>query len=156
MSLGVRGTAEAAVRAGIKFILFTNQPEPVATSIDEYLKSLRPVPSPYLVHGKLSDAAKRGKKLFVKIGCAECHVPGLFTDLQHYSVGTNRTFDKPTDKFYTPTLIEVWRTAPYLHDGSAATIRDVVTTCNPHDEHGKTSKLSNQEINDLCEYVLSL
>ena len=32
--------------------------------------------------------------------------------------------------------------APYLHDGSAATIRDVLTTRNPKDEHGKTSQLS--------------
>ena len=156
MFLGVRANAEAAVRAGIKFILFTNQPESVATSIDEYLKSLKPVPSPYLVHGKLSDAAKRGNKLFSQAGCADCHVPGLYTDLHPHDVGTRATYDGPADKFYTPTLIEVWRTAPYLHDGSAATMRDVVTTCNPHDEHGETSKLSQQDVDDLCEYVLSL
>ncbi len=156
MSLGVRGTAETAVRAGIKFILFTNQPEEVPSAIDEYLKSLKPVPSPYLVHGKLSDAAKRGEKLFSQAGCADCHVPGLFTDLHPYDVGTRAAYDRPTNKFYTPTLIEVWRTAPYLHDGDAATMRDVVTTCNPHNQHGTTSNLSDQEIDDLCEYVLSL
>jgi cytochrome c peroxidase len=59
-------------------------------------------------------------------------------------------------KLTTPTLVEIWRTAPYLHDGSAATIRDVVTTRNPHDKHGETSNLSSQEIDDLCAYVLSL
>jgi cytochrome c peroxidase len=156
MFLGVRANAEAAVRSGIEFILFTNQPESVATSIDEYLKSLKPVPSPHLVHGKLSDAAKRGEKLFSQAGCADCHVPGLYTDLHFHDVGTRAAYDRPADKFYTPTLIEVWRTAPYLHDGSAATLRDVVKTCNLHDEHGETSKLSQQEIDDLCEYVLSL
>ncbi len=156
MFLGVRVNAEAAVRSGIEFILFTNQPEEVATSIDEYLKSLKPVPSPYLVHGKLSGAAERGKKLFSQAGCADCHVPGLYTDLQSHDVGTRAAYDRPADKFYTPTLIEVWRTAPYLHDGSAATVRDVVTTCNPHNQHGTTSNLSDQEIDDLCEYVLSL
>jgi cytochrome c peroxidase len=156
MSLGVRETAETAVRSGIKNILFTTQPEEVAAAIDEYLKSLKPVPSPYLVHGKLSEAAKRGKTLFVKTGCADCHVPGLYTDLRPHDVGTRAAYDRPTDKFYTPTLIEIWRTAPYLHDGSAATMRDVVTTRNLHDEHGATSKLTQQEIDDLCEYVLSL
>ena len=156
MFLGVRTNDEAAVRAGIEFILFTNQPESVATSIDEYLKSLKPVPSPYLVHGKLSNAAKRGKKLFSKAGCADCHVLGLYTDLHPYDVGTRAVYDRPADKFYTPTLIEIWRTAPYLHNGSAATMRDVVTTCNPHNQHGTTSNLSDQEITDLCEYVLSL
>jgi YVTN family beta-propeller protein len=156
MSLGARETAEIAVKAGIKHILFTDQPEEIPAAIDEYLKSLKPVPSPYLVHGKLSDAAKRGEKLFVRTGCADCHVPGLYTDLHPHDVGTRATYDRPTDKFYTPTLIEVWRTAPYLHDGSAATMRDVVTTCNVHNEHSETSKLSQQEIDDLCEYVLSL
>jgi len=73
-----------------------------------------------------------------------------------HNVGTNREFDKTTDKFYTPPLIEVWRTAPYLHDGSAETIQDVLTTRNASGQHGDLTKLSNQEINDLCEYVLSL
>jgi len=156
MSLGVRTNAEAAVRAGIRYILFTVQPEEVPAAIDEYLKSLKPVPSPYLVHGKLSKAAKRGREIFSRAGCVMCHSSPLYTDLHQQDVGTCGQFDTRTDKFYTPTLVEVWRTAPYLHDGSAATIRDVVTTCNLHDEHGQTSKLSQQDIDDLCEYVLSL
>jgi YVTN family beta-propeller protein len=156
MWLGVRTNAEAAVRAGIRHILFTEQPEEVPAAIDEYLKSLKPVPSPYLVDGKLSEAAERGQKVFLQADCATCHPPGLFTDLEKYDVGTRARFDQPIDKFYTPTLIEVWRTAPYLHDGSAATMRDVLTTHNPHDQHGETSNLSNQEIDDLCAYILSL
>ena len=62
MSLGVRTNAEAAVRAGLAHILFTQQPEEVPAAIYEYLKSLKPVPSPHLVHGKLSKAARRGQK----------------------------------------------------------------------------------------------
>jgi len=58
--------------------------------------------------------------------------------------------------FDTPTLIEVWRTAPYLHDGRAYRIQDVLTRCNPNDKHGVTSTLAPQEINDLSEYILSL
>ena len=44
---------------------------------DAYLKSLRPVPSPYLVRGRLSAAARRGEKLFrsKETACAQCH-PG--------------------------------------------------------------------------------
>jgi hypothetical protein len=156
MFLGVRTNAATAVRAGLKYILFTNAPEEVAKSIDAYLQSLKPVPSPHLVHGKLSESAKRGKKIFRSVGCADCHVPGLFTDLKPHDVGTRRTFDGTNDKFYTPTLIEVWRTAPYLHDGSAATMRDVLTARNPNNEHGASKDLSEQELNDLCEYVLSL
>lgn len=58
--------------------------------------------------------------------------------------------------FDTPTLIELWRTAPYLHDGSAATLRDVLTTANPDDKHGKTSHLTADQLNDLIAYLLSL
>jgi hypothetical protein len=53
-------------------------------------------------------------------------------------------------------MVELWRTAPYLHDGSAATVRDVLTSRNSHDQHGRTSDLSKQEIDDLCAYLLSL
>lgn len=158
MSMGVRETAETAVRAGIQHILFTVQPEEVAVAIDKYLKSLTPVPSPFLVNGRLSDSARRGEKLFKdrQVGCAACHPPGLFTDLQTYDVGTRGRFDQPADRFDTPTLVEGWRTAPYLHDGSAATLRNVLTTSNPHDKHGKTSHLMPQQIDDLAAYLLSL
>jgi len=156
MSLGVRDNAETAVRAGIQYILLTSQPDEVAVAMDAYLKSLKPVPSPYLLKGKPSRAARRGQKVFQRAGCASCHPSGLFTDLQQYDVGTRHVFDRPEDKFDTPTLIELWRTAPYLHDGSAITVLDVLTTRNPKDEHGKTSGLSGQELDDLCAYLLSL
>ncbi len=158
MSMGVRDDARAAVRAGIRHILFTVQPEEVPQAIDEYLMALKPVPSPHLVKGRLSDSARRGEKIFkdTKVGCISCHPAGLFTDLQTYDVGTRGKFDKPTDRFDTPTLVEVWRTAPYLHDGSAATMMDVLTTKNAKDEHGKTSQLTKQQLADLAEYVLSL
>jgi YVTN family beta-propeller protein len=158
MSMGVRETAETAVRAGIRHILFTVQPEEVAAAIDAYLKSLEPLPSPYLANGRLSDSARRGEKLFKdrRVGCATCHPPALFTDLQTYDVATRGRFDQLTDRFDTPTLVEAWRTAPYLHDGSAATIREVLTSRNPRDKHGKTSHLTPQQIEDLAAYVLSL
>lgn len=156
MSLGVRKNAETAVRSGIKYILFSEQPEEIARSIDAYLKSLTPIPSPHLIHGKLSDAATRGEKIFETAGCALCHPPGLFTDLHLHDVGTRVSTDNPTDEFDTPSLVELWRTAPYLHDGSAVTVRDVITIRNPNDQHGQTSNLSGQEFDDLCAYLLSL
>ncbi len=158
MSLGVRENAESAVRAGVEHILLTVQPDEVAQAIDEYLKSLKPVPSPHLVNGELSAAARRGRELFnsTQTGCAVCHPPGLFTDLKPHDVGTRGRFDSETEEFDTPTLIEVWRTAPYLHDGSAATMRDALTIRNSKDRHGTISHLTKQQINDLVEYVLSL
>ena len=154
MSLGIRDTAETAVRAGIKFIQFAVRPEADAAAIDAYLKALKPVPSPALVKGELSPAAKRGEAVFEKAGCAACHPKPLFTDLKPYNVGTAKGMDKgkPMD---TPALVEVWRTAPYLHDGSAATIEDVLKKCNPENQHGNTAGLSAEELSDLVGYVLS-
>lgn len=154
MSHGVRDSAEKAVRSGIKFIQFAVRPEEEAAAIDEYLKSLTPVPSPRLVDGKSGAAVERGAQVFEQAGCAECHPAPLYTDLKEYDFGTAKGLDQE-NPFDTPTLVEVWRTAPYLYDGRAATVKDVLTVCNPGDKHGETSKLSAEQIDDLAEYVLS-
>ena len=154
MITGVRKNAEAAVRAGIRHIQFATCPEEDAVAIDKYLKSLRPVPSPYRVNGKLSASAKRGRKLYSKARCASCHKGRLHTDLRQYNVGIGIGLDKD-HKFDTPTLVEAWRTAPYLYDGRAVTIEEVLTKYNPDDKHGRTSSLSDKEITDLANFVLS-
>jgi mono/diheme cytochrome c family protein len=158
MSLRVRDSAETAVRAGIHHILFATTSPEVPAAIDEYLKSLRPVPSPRLVQARLSPGAKRGEKLFMsaRTGCANCHPPPLFTDLAAHDVGTAGDYDKSADRFDTPALVELWRTAPYLHNGSAATIREVLTKGNLGDLHGKTSHLTPSQLDNLVEYLLSL
>ncbi|MHC5118519.1 MAG: cell surface protein, partial [Planctomycetota bacterium] len=58
--------------------------------------------------------------------------------------------------FDTPSLIEAWRTAPYLYDGRAATIKDVLTEFNANNSHGRTTNLTDEQLNDLTEFVLSL
>jgi len=158
MSHGVRGTAEKAVRSGLRNILFALRPETEAAAIDEYLKDLRPVPSPYLAGGEPSESAQRGRRLFeaAAVGCATCHPGPLFTDLKAYAVGTANHQDRPGQKFDTPTLVECWRTAPYLHDGSAVTMREVLATSNEGDRHGRMSHLTRQQLDDLAAYVLSL
>ncbi len=154
MISGIRDSAEMAVRAGIRSIQFAVRPEEDAVAIDEYLKSLKPVPSPYLVAGKLSPAAERGKVLFTKAGCATCHTPPLYTNLKEYDIGTGKGMEKDK-KLDTATLIECWRTAPYLYDGRAATMKDVLTRFNSGDKHGATSGLNEGQTNDLAEFVLS-
>ncbi|MFG0331938.1 MAG: c-type cytochrome, partial [Maioricimonas sp. JB049] len=120
----------------------------------------------------LSEAATRGRALFFssETKCATCHSGSYYCDsgtrtdsgegasfLLH-DVGTGR--DDPSEKmgtaYDTPTLLGVYRSAPYLHDGSAATLQDVLTTANPEDRHGHTSHLSEQEVADLVEFLKSL
>lgn len=158
MSLGVRMTAEQAVRAGLTHILFCVRPEEEAVAIDEYLKSLTPLPSPFLVDGKLSAAAERGKKIFddQQVGCARCHPAPLFTDLQTHDVASKGQYDRDATAFDCPTLVECWRTAPYLHDGQWLTIKDLIVKGKHGAKGGDISKLTPQQIDDLVEYVLSL
>ena len=69
-------------------------------------------------------------------------------------MGTGSSGD--TDSSYdVPTLVEVWRTAPYLHDGRALRIIDVLTTCNSEGRHRNLSDLSREDLNDLEAYVLT-
>lgn len=49
-----------------------------------------------------------------------------------------------------PTLIEIWRTAPYLYDGRCATMKDMLKV------HGPRIRVSEKEIEELEEYILSL
>ena len=154
---GVRGSAEAAVREGIKHILFANRPEEDAAAIDAYLKSLRPVPSPHLVDGRPSAAAERGRKLFEseRIGCSECHPRPLYTDLKMHNVGSRSPADY-TDRFDTPSLVETWRTAPYLHDGRYTTVKDLLVEGRHGRRCASGDGLTEREIGDLVEFVLSL
>ncbi|WP_368128661.1 YVTN family beta-propeller repeat-containing protein, partial [Bacteroides salyersiae] len=101
MISGIRETAEWAVRAGFKFIQFFDITEEDAVCVDAYLKSLRPVPSPYLVDGELSDLAKEGRKIFEKLNCTECHSGPYYTDLKMHRIGEDIEFEKGWD---TPTL----------------------------------------------------
>ncbi len=149
MISGIRAHAEAAVRAGYNFIQFFDVSEEDAVCVDEYLKSLRPVPSPYLVNGELSDLAKEGRKVFDKLKCGECHSGPYYTDMKYHRIGEDVEFEKGWD---TPTLREVWRTAPYLFDGRAATMEEVFEV----HKHGIDKKVSKKDIEALVEYVNSL
>ena len=158
MWTGVRADAPVGVRAGIRFIQFAVRPEEDAAAIDAYLEGLAPDPSPFLVNGKLTKAAERGKKLFEdgEVGCAHCHSGKYFTDREMYDVGTHGELDQDHYEFDTPHLNEVWRTAPYLHDGRSVTLRDVLKTDNHDDSHGTTSHLTEKQIDDLIEYLKAL
>ena len=155
MVLAVRDGAEVAVRAGIKFIQFAVRPEEDAVALDEYLKSLTPISGPALEKGQLTEAGVRGKKVFARAGCAACHPAPLYTNLKSYNFDMG-TYMDAGKKFDTPALVEVWRTAPYLHDGRAATLQDVLKQHNPDDKHGETTRLTETEIDDLIVYLRSL
>jgi len=150
MISGIREKAEIAVRAGFRLIQFYDIDEESAACVDAYLMALRPTPSPYLVNGKLSKKGEEGRRIFEKLKCNMCHSGTYFTDMKMHRIGDNIEFERGWD---TPTLIEVWRTAPYLFNGSAATL-DEVFTIHKHGIERQT--VTPKEIEALVEYVNSL
>ena len=123
-------------------------------AIASYLKSLTPSPSPFLKNGGLSEAAQRGKIAFQKAGCAECHQGVYLTAMKNRNVGTFLPGDRDR-AFDIPSLREVWRTGPYLHDGRASTVKEIFTKFDSGNFHGKHERLSETEIDELSQYVLS-
>jgi YVTN family beta-propeller protein len=155
MITGIRESAEKAVRNGILHTLHTRQPEALSVDMDNYLKQLAPVESPYLQEYKQKDPLQKGKKLFEQAGCIECHQGKYLTDQKKYDVGTGDGNDKGR-AFDTPSLKEIWRTAPYLYDGRATTLKDVFVKYNTDDKHGYTKELSKDELEALILYIKAL
>jgi DNA-binding beta-propeller fold protein YncE len=159
MSLAVREDMDTAIKAGFVHIQFVEPKDQEIRAVSAYLKSLRPAPSPHLNEdGSLTESAKRGEALFNSPAqsCSQCHPQPLLTDLKTYDVGTANANDREHKVFDTPALAEAWRSPPYLHDGSAPTLKDVITRHNTGDQHGSTSRLDSQQIEDLAAYLESL
>ena len=104
-------------------------------------------------------AAARGRTLFESsaVGCATCHAGATTSDGASHAV-VPEVSDAAANMLTveTPTLRAVRARAPYLHDGRAATLRDVLTVQNPTDSHGRASTLAPSELDDLVSYLESL
>src|SRR5206468_10098220 len=101
-------------------------------------------------------AVARGKAIFEGKGkCIDCHHRAAFDGGKRHNIGTRGPSDT-TDRFDTPSLRGVARTAPYLHDGRAATLEEIFTKHNGRHLHGAAHKLSVDELHDLVLYLKSL
>ena len=122
----------------------------------------------------LNDAAKRGHELFFgKANCTACHVGANLADEKYHNLGVGMDQPDPdlgrfmitkdpvdTGAFKTPTVRNAALTAPYMHDGSQATLEEVVEwydrgghpNANLSDKI-KPLKLSAQEKADLVEFM---
>lgn len=127
--------------------------ERVATALADYVRTLKSGNAPYdrWRYGRdrdaLSASARRGSDIFFFTGrCAMCHAGFNFSDGRFYNLGigwnaTSGTFadegrvlvsgeGRDRGAFKTPGLRDVSKRAPYMHDGSLATLRDVVEFYN--------------------------
>ncbi|MBZ0283796.1 MAG: hypothetical protein K8L97_23870 [Anaerolineae bacterium] len=108
-----------------------------------YLSTLDGPPTPSTAD---ADQIARGQEVFEAQGCAECHVGSVGTNLQAQDVGTGGTFD-------TPSLRWLWLSAPYFHDGSAPTLRDVFMLFGAHQ---LIQTVPSEDIDALVVYLQTL
>jgi cytochrome c peroxidase len=163
--MGTRGTPLGDPKAGVSAEL---------DALAAYVSTLEGFGrSPFRREGDASweAAYARGQAIFESsaTGCTTCHAgseltdsgfetPGMPTihDVGTLGAGSGQRLSGPLTGLDTPTLRGLWRSAPYLHDGSAASIRDVLTIRNPSDTHGVTSTLTSAELDDLVVYLRAL
>ena len=151
------------------------EPEELARALASYVRTILSGNSPYdkFVNGDrkaLSPKAQAGLALFRGKGrCTSCHAGPILSDEQMHNTGVawrdGRLADPGAGQgaFKVPTLREVARTAPYMHDGSLATLEEVVDfydrggNPNPYlDEDIRPLHLTPEEKSALVEFLRSL
>jgi len=137
----------------------------LARALAAYVRTIQSGASPYdrYVWGEpdaLSPDAQAGLRLFRgRANCTACHVGPNLTDEEFHNTGVfwgQQPYDagrvvvtgavEDTGKFKTPTLREIERTAPYMHDGSIATLEEVVDF---YDRGGNDNPFRDQELRSL-------
>ncbi|HVY25335.1 MAG TPA: PKD domain-containing protein [Polyangiaceae bacterium] len=166
---GFMSNADYAAHAGADHELDTLGP-PVAGLSQEldalaaYITSLDHVGrSPFRnADGSFSAEALAGRQVYERAGCPACHSGPDFTDSSQgvlHDVGTllpssGHRLGGPLTGIDTPTLKGLWQSAPYLHDGRAATLRDVFAIAG--DRMGSVSQLTSAEVDQMVRYLLEL
>jgi len=112
-----------------------------------YLEAMPPVRSP----NRNADAVARGEALFDALGCRGCHDGDAYTDQARHRLTPSQT------AVDTPSLLGLAASAPYFHDGSAATLdvllRDGGTV---HGMSEATRTLGDRDVADLTAFLESL
>lgn len=125
--------------------------------IRDFIAAVEGPPSPFrAADGSLTAAALAGKLVFEgPAGCVQCHAAPLFLPLAPAPLTISAGVGTGLVPANVPTLLGVSSSAPYLHDGSARTLLEVLEH-NVSDRHGTTSGLTAQQKADLVAYLQSL
>jgi cytochrome c peroxidase len=121
-----------------------------------FLEALDHPPSPYRQpDGSLTAAAERGKALFHgKAKCARCHGGEHYTSTKNYDVKLEED-NSPYKLWNPPTLRSVFDRGPFLHDGRAESLDEVLRDDHAPQKLG-AAELTPDERRDLIEFLKSL
>jgi mono/diheme cytochrome c family protein len=144
-------------RLGVNIVQEPDMVTPKLPALRAYQHSIPAPPTPGASYDR--GAARRGKAVF-DAHCASCHVNGRLTDnnsgVLHApsETGMDPAYaERTTQKRYRATPLRgLWQHAPYFHDGSAKTLRDVIN----HYVRVRGLQLSRGQRRDLEHYLRSL
>ncbi len=123
-------------------------------ALEAYFGAPEVVPNPH--RRRLPpDLVARGELLFRAAGCDLCHPAPRFTDQKLHDLGM-KTVDDFRARFDTPSLRNVYRNGPWLHDGRAPTLESIFTEHNQRNVHGRTQGFTPDEIAALAAYLRTL
>lgn len=152
-SLPLHRNGEHETLAGFLKLVFTGKmrgPALEAEHVSVVETFLARIPGPQAATVETA-AITEGRALFLtsEVGCAGCHVGDRGTDGWTHDVGTG-------GPLVTPPLRGLALRPPFLHDGAAATLRDVFGLAGGGDAHGHVSSLTDSELDALVAYLESL
>jgi len=159
-------------QCGARLAVFFTRIQPFTeeeiTALELYICTIARPPNRFRpVGAKLTEAQRRGKAVFERTRtndgrlipkqdrCITCHFPPLYTDRLRHDVGTKLWLDTVAD-FDSAHLMNIYDSAPYLHNGIADTLEEIWTRYNPEDKHGVTNDMTKDQLNDLIEYLKTL
>jgi YVTN family beta-propeller protein len=128
-------------------------------SLAAFIDSLQVPISPAHAHGEpLTETEQRGQAIFndPALGCVDCHPAPLYTDQQMHDAGTATADERIGPEYDTPTLRGLYDSAPYFHDGSAATLYHALTRPTLGGEHDVSGLLTQEQIGDLIAFLMAL
>ncbi len=121
-----------------------------------FFETLDFAPSPHRnADGSMTEAARRGQGVFEKKGCAECHAPPHYTKPETYEVGLEEAGDAYKG-FNPPPLRNLHNRGPYLHNGKAGTLEQVLTEFHSPSKVNGAPDLTPAELADLVAFLKSL
>jgi YVTN family beta-propeller protein len=130
--------------------------------IAQYLVAAPPADNPFR-GAALNASQQRGALVFQMAACNTCHTGEALTNNGFANVGTASTNAANPDNFTNmpnglnvPSLLGVGRTAPYLHDGSAPTLKARVEMSLGTNVHGNLTGVNDQMVDDLVAYLQTL
>jgi len=120
--------------------------------LDALAAYMETIKFPRIIGDKSEEIYAAGKDIFFRddTGCAECHTPPIYMDGLEHAVANNAT------AINTPSLLDLGRSSPYLHDGRAKDLNSVLDEIADIGNHGSLSGVDSKARENLAYFLKNI